>query len=449
MYPEQITNRAHPNASITVSLQSNTTGDVFASAVIPSQPWNVVNWTHVEAQIKCNVTAPDANNVLAVTFDPKEASGQTYYFNMISLFGETFKGVENGLRKDLAESIYDLKPKFLRWPGGNNLEGWSIERRWKWHETIGPLRDRVSRPGTWGYWNTNGLGLMEFLSWAETMEMENVLGIYAGYTLGNSMGNGGNEYPTTDAAMYPVLKEALDELEFCLGSTDTKWGAKRAELGHPEPYVINYVEIGNEDFLSEDYELRFNYLYPRLKAAYPDITFIYTSYDKADPLQNAKNLPPGTMWDVHHYFEPEQFYDSFDVWDNWQEAHNNTNVTVEIGEYSVQKENGSQILYPDVTAALGEGVYLLGAERNPNVVTMSCYAPSLQNNNYTSWTPNMILFDADPKHTVLSTSYYLQKMFNEFHGTETLPVTNTNGAIKPLYWAAAIDGSEKVYLKVM
>lgn len=149
VYPDQARNQFNPDTSITASLQSNITGQVFASTVIPAQSWNVVNYTYVTAQIVSTVTAPDVNNSLAITFDSIAAAGQTYFFDQISLFGETFKGYQNGLRKDLAQHIYDLGPRFLRWPGGNNIEGYSIQRRWKWWETIGPLEDRWPRPGNW------------------------------------------------------------------------------------------------------------------------------------------------------------------------------------------------------------------------------------------------------------------------------------------------------------
>jgi len=150
IYPDQVRNQYNPSTSITVSLRSNITGEIWASTVVPAQSWNVVNYTFVSAQIVNTVTAPDSNNTLAITFDSVAASGQTYFFDQISLFGETFKGYRNGLRNDLAQNIYDLKPKFLRWPGGNNIEGYSIQRRWKWWETIGPLEDRWPRPGNWG-----------------------------------------------------------------------------------------------------------------------------------------------------------------------------------------------------------------------------------------------------------------------------------------------------------
>jgi alpha-N-arabinofuranosidase len=148
VYPDSYLNQ-FASTSITVSLQSNTTGEVFASTVIPAQSWNVANWTYVEAQIVNTVTAPNVNNTLVITFDAAVAPGQTYYFNQVSLFGETFKNYPNGLRKDIAENLHDLQPKFLRWPGGNNLEGYSVQTRWKWWETIGPLHERWGRPGTW------------------------------------------------------------------------------------------------------------------------------------------------------------------------------------------------------------------------------------------------------------------------------------------------------------
>lgn len=459
VYPDQVRTSSNPTTSITVSLRSNVTGEIWASTVIPAQTWNVVNWTLVTAQIECTATAPDANNTFAVTFDPVEAQGQTYFFSMISLFGETYKDYPNGLRKDLAEVIGDLGAKFLRWPGGNNIEGYSIQRRWKWWETIGPLKDRWARPGNWLYYNTNGLGLLEFLEWTEALEMENVLAIYSGYSLGDSEEGGGDQYPGTEEAMYPLLKEALDELEFCMGDVSTYWGAKRAEYGHPEPFNIQYVEIGNEDFFSDGYPFRFQYLYNGLKAMYPNITYISTAYD-----ENADytiDLPPGSMWDTHHYEEPSFFLEEFDFWDNWQEATNNTDVTVFVGEYSVLQIDtpdgvvdfsdpaDTHVFYPRLLSAIAEGVYLLGCERNPNVVKLTSYAPSLQNLNWYNWTPNLVAFDADPKNTIKSVSFYMQKLFNSYRGTESLTVTNSAGDFDPLWWASSINKDENVYLKVM
>jgi len=208
-------------------------------------------------------------------------------------------GRTNGLRKDLAEALYDIKPKFLRCPGGNNIEGQSISTRWKWWETLGPLENRPGRVGDWGYYNTDGLGLMEYMYWCEDMEMEPLLAVYAGYSLD------GTSYPLSH--MDEVLEEILGELEFCLGDVSTKWGSYRAELGHPEPFPIRYVEVGNEDWFSSTYPYRFNYLYPALKQAYPDITFLSTAYNENangnnNPYSNYTiDLPINSGWDYHVY----------------------------------------------------------------------------------------------------------------------------------------------------
>jgi alpha-N-arabinofuranosidase len=223
---------------INVSLRSNLTGQTWASSRIPADNLDYFDYTQLSGQIHNKAQAPNSNNSFAVTFDAEEVRGATFYFGLISLFGETFKDRPNGMRKDLAEKLYELKPKFLRCPGGNNIEGESIATRWIWNETIGPLKDRRGRPGDWNYYNSNGFGLVEFLEWCEDFEMEPVLAIYAGYSLDHT------SYPK--GRMGEVLQSALDELEYCMGDTGTQWGALRAQHGHPAPFQINYVELGNE-----------------------------------------------------------------------------------------------------------------------------------------------------------------------------------------------------------
>lgn len=167
----------------TVTLKSNLTDEVFVSSKISSQVLPTVDHVQLNATIDNTVTAPNSNNSFAITMPAEQVAGKTLYFSLISLFPETFKGRENGLRKDLAEAFYDMKPKFLRFPGGNNLEGVSVQTRWNWRKTIGPLKDRPGRPADWLYYNTDGLGLLEYLYWCEDMEIEPVLAIYAGFSL--------------------------------------------------------------------------------------------------------------------------------------------------------------------------------------------------------------------------------------------------------------------------
>jgi alpha-L-arabinofuranosidase len=163
-----------------LSIRSNITGETWASTTISSVKVDTLNYIQLNATIQNTVTAPNSNNSFTITMDASQVAGKTFYFSLISLFPETFKNRPNGLRKDIAEAFYDLKPSFLRFPGGNNLEGVSVAARWNWRKTIGPLKDRPGRPGDWSYINTDGLGLLEYLEWCEDMEIEPVLAVYAG-----------------------------------------------------------------------------------------------------------------------------------------------------------------------------------------------------------------------------------------------------------------------------
>lgn len=169
-----------------VSLRDNATDEIFISNTVPvggqRGPFPY-QYTRYATTLVNTVEAPSINNSFAITFDAAEAAGQTLYFDLLSLFGETYNDRPNGLRKDLAEQLAALEPKFLRFPGGNNLEGYSIQRRWKWWETIGPLKDRPGRPGDWTYYNTDGLGLLEYLLWCEDFGMAPLLAVYAGFSL--------------------------------------------------------------------------------------------------------------------------------------------------------------------------------------------------------------------------------------------------------------------------
>ncbi|KAK5038350.1 hypothetical protein LTS07_001820 [Exophiala sideris] len=445
---------------IDLSLRSNLTSDVWATtSILFSNGTNISSfeWTQYEAQLDNTVKAPNSNNTFAITFDASEVAGNTYYFDLVSLFPETFKDRPNGIRRDLGQAIVDLGTKVLRFPGGNNIEGYSIEQRWKWNETIGPLRYRRGRVGDWGYTNTNGLGLMEYLQFCEDGGIEPVLAVYAGYSL-DVWGQDGVSFP--EDRMGDVLQDILNELEFVTGDISTPYGALRASYGHPEPFSLNFVEIGNEDWFSSTYPYRFPILYNGIKQAYPNITLISTAYN-----ENANyniSIPAGGMWDTHHYEEPTFFLESFDYWDNWQEATNNTGVTIFVGEYSVFQVDtpdgvvnysmplGEHIFFPTLMAAIGEGVYLLGAERNPNVVKMSSYAPSLVNLNWQNWTPDLVAFTADYDQTTLSASYYMEQLFASHRGAETLPVTTIQGTFDPLWWVATAEqGDGVVYFKVI
>ena len=164
----------------------------------------------------------------------------TLWLDLVSLFPPTYKGSEHGFRIDLMEKLAAMNPAFLRFPGGNYLEGNHIAERFDWKKTIGPWVDRPTHPSPWGYHSSDGMGLLEFLEWCEDLHMQPVLAVYAGYSLAQ-------EHVEPGPALEPYVQDALDELEYVTGGTDTKWGAERAKDGHPAPFSLTYVEIGNED----------------------------------------------------------------------------------------------------------------------------------------------------------------------------------------------------------
>lgn len=215
---------------------STTTNTTYGSLSIPAQS-SSNNWTEYTYTLTPNAAAPNSNNSLVVTFDASGVSGGSLDFNLISLFPPTYNNRPNGNRIDLMEALIELNPSFFRLPGGNNLEGEDPPYLWYWNQTIGPLTDRPGRPGTWGYENTDGLGLIEYLLWNEDIGAEPIFAVWSGLYLDGTV--------ISNSSLEVYIQYALDELEFLLGSTDTTYGALRASLGYPDPFSINYVEVNN------------------------------------------------------------------------------------------------------------------------------------------------------------------------------------------------------------
>jgi len=167
--------------------------------------------------------------------------------------------------------LIDMKPTFLRFPGDNYLEGNTIDTRFQWKKTIGSLEQRPGHPGTWSYRSSDGMGLLEFMEWCEDMNAEPVLAVFAGYALKH-------ELVVAGPALQPYVDEALDEIEYITGDPNTKWGSLRARDGHPRPFKLNYIEIGNEDGFdnAKSYDGRFTQFYDAIKAKYPQMTLIST-----------------------------------------------------------------------------------------------------------------------------------------------------------------------------
>ena len=275
------------------------------------------------------------------------------------------------------EKMAAMHPAFLRFPGGNYLEGNHINERFDWKKTIGPLVDRPTHPSPWGYLSTDGMGLLEFLGWCEDLKMAPVLAVYAGYSLAG-------EHVNPGADLEPYVQDALDEIEYVSGGTDTKWGAVRARDGHPEPFKLTYVEIGNEEWFdkSGSYDERYAQFSKAIKAKYPGLQLIATA-----PVKSAK---PDVV-DEHYYVRATQnFHDAahYDTpggspasplhWDggHFDQADRN-GPKIFVGEWATREGSPT----PNMGAALGDAAWMTGMERNSDLVVMAAYAPLLVNVN--------------------------------------------------------------------
>ncbi|EKJ69705.1 hypothetical protein FPSE_10119 [Fusarium pseudograminearum CS3096] len=415
----------------TASLRSNLTDDVFGSVKVKSKA-KKDKWVEHEFSLKPKMDAPNSNNTFAITFDPKGADG-ALDFNLISLFPPTYKGRKNGLRVDLAEALEGLHPSLLRFPGGNMLEGNSNKTWWDWKDTIGPLRYRPGFEGVWSYQQTHGLGILEYLQWAEDMNLEIIVGVYAGLSLDGGV--------TPKDQLQPLIDDALDEIEFIRGPVTSKWGKKRAELGHPKPFRLSYVEIGNEDWLAgyptgwNSYkEYRFPMFLEAINKAHPDLTVI-SSGASIDPVGNKNagfDIPAPGIGDYHPYREPDVLVEEFDLFDNNKYGHI-------IGEVASTHPNGGTkwegklMPYPWWISGVGEAIALVGYERNADRIPGTFYAPILKNENRWQWAITMVQFAADAAMTTRSTSWYVWELFAGHPMTHTLPV---KGDLDPLFYVA-------------
>ncbi|PSN70732.1 glycoside hydrolase [Corynespora cassiicola Philippines] len=431
------------NGSFTASLKSNLTDDVFASVEVASKSV-AGEWTEHEYELVPEKDAPNVNNTFSVTFD----SSASLDFNLISLFPPTYKGRKNGLRVDLAEALEEMNPHFLRFPGGNMLEGLTNDTYWDWKDSLGPLKDRPGFQGVWGYQQTHGLGIMEYLEWAEDMDLQIVLGVWAGLALN------GDVTPQED--LQPFIDDALNEIEFVRGPADSPWGSRRAELGHPEPFELNYVEIGNEDWLAgypggwNSYrEYRLEMFYNAIKEVYPEIQVI-ASGATSDPAPEGEttgpNLEegidftktPSAIGDYHPYREPDELVLEFDRFDNDIGHIIGEVAATHVNGATPPRWNGPLYKYPWWIGAVGEAISLIGYERNSDRIPGTFYAPVLKNENKFQWPITLIQFTADPKQTTRAVTWYCWSLFAHHPISHTLP-TSSNSSYGPLYWGAGTD----------
>jgi alpha-N-arabinofuranosidase len=405
---------------VTVSLVNDTTGKAVATATVPSL---TTEWKQYQFTLKTGAVQTSANNHLTLTV----GHAGTLWLNLVSLFPPTYRDRVNGNRIDLMEKLAAMHPAFLRFPGGNYLEGDHIPDRFDWKKTIGPIVDRPTHPSPWRYHSSDGMGLLEFLGWCEDLKMQPVLAVFAGYSLEQEHVN-----PGTDLA--PYVQDALDEIEYVTGGTDTKWGAQRAKDGHPAPFALTYVEIGNEDMFdrSGSYEGRYAQFYKAIKAKYPSLQLIATM-----PL---KQMRPDVQ-DDHFYVRATQNFKDATHYDKTDRS----GPKIFVGEWATREGSPT----PNMGAALGDAAWMTGLERNSDIVVMAAYAPLLVNVNPggMQWETDLIGYDA--MKSFGSPAYYAQVMFASNLGDHTVASTLENAGPKLFYSATTDHAKKRLYLKLV
>lgn len=356
-------------------------------------------------EYKATMEASDTTTVGRLSIDlPTE---DTYYFDYVSLFPvDTYKGRENGMRKDVAQMLEGLRPAFIRWPGGCIVEGITLSNRVEWKKTLGDPAGRSGQYDTWGYHNTYGFGYKEFLDFCEDIGAQGMYVCNVGIACQARTGEA-----CSDKEAEAYLEDALDAIEYAIGNTDTEWGAIRAKEGHPTPYPLAYVEIGNENS-GPVYDRRFNMFYDAIKTKYPQLVLI--SNHGIDGIGEARKTD---MVDPHWYVEPEYFFKNANIFDK----HERNKHKVYVGEYACNQGVGSG----NMLAALSEAAFITGMERNSDLVTMASYAPLLENRNDRGWPTNLIWMSNN--QVVGRSSYYVQKLFVENKPTYNL---KTDGIVE-------------------
>jgi len=402
-------------------LISDTTGAVLAEAAIPvtDGDWQLYTYT-----MKSGKVAASSTNHLEITF----SQPGTISFQLVSLFPPTFNNRANGNRPDLMELLAGMHPHFLRLPGGNYLEGDTIAERFDWKKTIGPLVDRPTHRSPWNYESSDGLGLLEYLEWCEDLKIEPVLAVYAGYSLHG-------KYVTPGADLDPYVQDALDEIEYVTGGTDTKWGAERAKDGHPAPFPLHYIEIGNEDWFdkSGSYDGRFAQIATAIRAKYAQQYMLIATTP-------VKTVAPDVV-DDHYYETPEQMFALVHKYDKADRS----GPKVFVGEWATR--TGSPT--PDFGAALGDAAWMTSLERNSDLIVMASYAPLFTNVNPggMQWATDLIGYDALRSYG--SPSYWAQVLFAGHIGDHT--VQSAASGVNPRFFSSAtVSSSEKIlHLKLV
>lgn len=367
------------------------------------------DWKKYTAEITSNADCEHANLQMLCL-----ATGDVDV-DMVSLMPQdTYNG--HGLRKDMVEALKGLEPKFMRFPGGCVIHGggdgfWNTYR---WKTTIGPKEQRRGLKNTWGYHQSMGLGYYEYFQLCEDLGMDALPILPCGVSCQGTNGGWGMRTQAQDAVpmseMDEWVQDALDLIEWANGDVNTTWGKKRAEAGHPKPFGLKYLGIGNEEKITPEFEERFKYIYNIVRKKHPEIIIVGTAgpgSHKGNPdFDNGWRIAEETDLAIldEHYYEPKEYFINNQA--NYDNYPRDRKTKVYLGEYAAKDRK--------LQDALAEALYLLGVERNGDVVAMTSYAPLFAKKHHESWNPDLIYFDNS--NVILTCSYYVQQMFGTTAG---------------------------------
>ena len=410
-------------------------------------------WKKYEVVLTSPVTDPKAT--LRIFLQSKEA---TVDLEHISLFPvDTWMGHENGMRKDLAQALYDLHPGIFRFPGGCIVEGTELETRYNWKNSVGPVENRPINENRWeytfdyrffpDYFQSYGLGFYEFFLLSEEIGSEPLPIVSCG--LACQFQNDDESAHVPVAELQDYIQDALDLIEFANGDVSTKWGALRAEMGHPAPFNLKFLGVGNEQW-GETYPEHLEPFVKAIRAKYPNIKIVGSSGPDSEGKQFDYLWPEmkrlgADLVDEHFYRPYDWFLSQGARYDNYDRK----GPKVFAGEYACHARGKK---WNHFYASLLEAAFMTGLERNADIVHMATYAPLFAHVEGWQWRPDLIWFDN--LNTMRTVSYYVQQLYSQYKGANALTLTmdkkNVTGADgqNGLFASAVADGN-KVYVKVV
>ncbi|XP_057437861.1 alpha-L-arabinofuranosidase 1-like [Lotus japonicus] len=415
--------RSTGSLDLTVSLTGS--NGVLASNVITGSASDFSNWKKVETLLEAKATNHNSRLQLTTT-----AKGVIWLDQVSAMPLDTYKG--RGFRSELVGMLADLKPRFIRFPGGCFVEGEWLRNAFRWKESIGPWEERPGHFGdVWKYWTDDGLGYFEFLQLAED------LGALPIWVFNNGVSH--NDEVDTSAVL-PFVQEALDGIEFARGDPTSKWGSIRASMGHPEPFNLKYVAVGNEDCGKKNYRGNYLKFYSAIRSAYPDIQIISNCDGSSRPLDH-----PADIYDYHIYTNANDMFSRSSTFNTALRSGPKAFVS----EYAV---TGNDAGTGSLLAAIAEAGFLLGLEKNSDIVKMVSYAPLFVNANDRRWNPDAIVFNSFQSYG--TPSYWVQLFFSESSGAtllnSSLQTSSSSSLIaSAINWQSSADKKNYIRIKVV